>query len=200
MLRVRILVILAFMMSAAFTFAQETVSGDVKIKSKFDRVTSVDKSKPVRRALEQQYKKIRQAQLAKKPEGVLDLRTPDFEVHMPSGEVWDFEASKQYMLRGFEQVQTNLEMRFILGEIDVSGNSAAVQIEQHWSRMQFKKGQLRRVDTSAMQRETWTRTPNGWCLRLIDNIRPGAWYIDGKRVDPLKPYDPDAPPFTPPSR
>jgi hypothetical protein len=40
-------------------------------------------------------------------------------------------------------------------------------------------------------------TPEGWKLKLIDDVRPGAWIVDGKRVDPSKPYDPDAPPYKP---
>jgi hypothetical protein len=64
--------------------------------------------------------------------------------------------------------------------------------------MQMKAGKLRRVDTSAVQRETWINTPQGWRLKLIDDIHPGAWFVDGKRVDPSKPYDPDAPPYVKP--
>jgi hypothetical protein len=118
---------------------------------------------------------------------------------MPTGEVWDFEASKRYTQKGFEQVQENLNIEFKIGEIDVDGDRAAAHIEQHWSRMQMKQGKLRKVETSANQCETWVKTPSGWKLDYITDIRPGPWYVDGKRVDPSKPYDPDAPPFVPKS-
>jgi hypothetical protein len=45
--------------------------------------------------------------------------------------------------------------------------------------MQMKKGKLRRVDTSAVQRETWVNTPDGWRLKLVDDVHPGAWFVDG---------------------
>ena len=34
-------------------------------------------------------------------------------------------------------------------------------------------------------------------LAVVENERPGAWLIDLKRIDPTKPYNPDAPPFDP---
>ena len=61
----------------------------------------------------------------------------------------------------------------------------------------MKKGQLRRIDTSACQRETWINTVEGWRLRLIDSVQPLFWSADGKRVDPSKSYDPDAPAYAP---
>ncbi len=36
---------------------------------------------------------------------------------------------------------------------------------------------------------------DGWKLKHIGDIKPGVWIVDGKRVDPSKPYDPDAPAY-----
>jgi hypothetical protein len=90
-----------------------------------------------------------------------------------------------------------LGLSFTIGDIDVHGDTAAALIHQRWSRIQMKKGQLRRVDTSACQRETWINTPEGWRLHLIDSVQPLVWSVDGKRVDPGKRYDPDAPAYAP---
>ncbi|MBA2527410.1 MAG: hypothetical protein H0V18_16760 [Pyrinomonadaceae bacterium] len=90
-----------------------------------------------------------------------------------------------------------MSLSFTIETINVSGNEAAAIIHQQWSRMQIMKGKLRRVDTSAVQRETWINTPEGWRLKLIDDVHPGAWLVDGKRVDPSKPYNPEAPPYEP---
>jgi hypothetical protein len=170
---------------------------DYKVKSKNDRVVMRDKSKPVRQALEQQYDKIAEATRNKDLPALLALRTPDFTVHMPDGQTWSFDQSADYSKRGFEQVQSIISLSFDIGTIELRNNEAAATIHQKWSRMQMMKGKLRRVDTSAVQRETWIETPNGWRLKLIDNIQPGEWYVDGKRVDPAKAYDPDAPPYKP---
>jgi hypothetical protein len=170
---------------------------DYKIKVKHERIVVHDKSKPVRRALEEQYAKIAEATRNKNLAALLALRTSDFSVHMPNGETWSFDQSAEYAKRGFEQVQSIISLSFEIATIDLKGNEAAAIIHQHWSRMQIMKGKLRRVETSAVQRETWINTPEGWRLKLIDDIHPGAWYVDGKRVDPTKPYDPEAPPYQP---
>ena len=167
----------------------------VKIKGGVEQVR--DKSKPVRAALEAQYAKIAEAYRHDAPAAVLELRTPDFSVHMPNGELWDADRSTAYVKAGFEQVSQTVDLSFTIGDIDVHGDTAAAVIHQRWSRIQMKGGQLRRVDTSACQRETWIDTPEGWRLRLIDSIQPLIWSVDGKRVDPGKSYDPDAPAFVP---
>ena len=168
-----------------------------KVKVKGDRVVERDKSKPVRRALEEQYAKIAQANINKDLAGLLALRAPDFSVRMPNGETWGFEQSADYSRRAFEQVQSTISLTNTIETLTLNGDEAVAVVHQQWSRMQMKKGQLRRVDTSAVQRETWVRSTDGWKLKLIDDTHPGAWYVDGKRVDPTRPYDPDAPPFNP---
>lgn len=176
---------------------QVTQDKQEKVKVKGDRVVVRDKSKPVRRALEEQYAKVAEAQKNKDIEALRSLRTPDFTVKMPNGETWNLEQSLNYSKRGFEQVQSIVGLSNTIESLTVNGNEAVVVVHQQWSRMQMMKGKLRRVDTSAVQRETWVNTPEGWKLKLIDDIHPGAWVVDGKRVDPGKPYDPDAPPYNP---
>jgi hypothetical protein len=63
--------------------------------------------------------------------------------------------------------------------------------------MQMKAGRLRRVETEAIQTETWLNTAEGWKLHHIGDVKPGVWRVDGKRIDPTKPYDPDAPAYEP---
>ncbi|MBA3255860.1 MAG: nuclear transport factor 2 family protein [Pyrinomonadaceae bacterium] len=181
----------------SFGQLQTTSGKDHKFKVKGDRVVLRDKSKPVRSALEEQYAKISEATRKKDLVALLALRTPDFTVKTAKGETWSYEQSADYVKRGFEQVQSIVSLSFTIGTISVSGNEAAAIIHQQWARMQMMKGKLRRVDTSAVQRETWINTPEGWRLKLIDDVHPGAWFVDGKRVDPSKPYDPDAPPYEP---
>ncbi|MBA3571125.1 MAG: nuclear transport factor 2 family protein [Pyrinomonadaceae bacterium] len=181
----------------SFGQLQTTSGKDHKFKVKGDRVVLRDKSKPVRSALEEQYAKISEATRKKDLVALLALRTPDFTVKTAKGETWSYEQSADYVKRGFEQVQSIVSLSFTIGTISVSGNEAAAIIHQQWARMQMMKGKLRRVDTSAVQRETWINTPEGWRLKLIDDVHPGAWFVDGKRVDPSKPYDPETPPYEP---
>ena len=76
-------------------------------------------------------------------------------------------------------------------------DEAVVTVRQSFRRMQMIAGKLRQVDTSVTQDETWVRTPEGWRLRFVQNVHGMLWYVDGKRVDPRKPFDADAPPYEP---
>ena len=174
-----------------------TQSQDVKIKVKDDRVVVTDKSKPVRRALEEQYAKIEEAQRNKDIDALRATRTADFSVDMPNGQKWDLETSLNYSRAGFQQVESNISQANTIESLDVHGDVAVAVIHQRWSRMQMKAGKVRRVDTEAIQTETWVNTKDGWRLKHIGDIKPGAWYVDGKRIDPSKPYDPNAPEFKP---
>jgi ketosteroid isomerase-like protein len=182
---------------AQATDLQITQNQDFKIKVKDDRVVVRDKSKPVRRALEQQYARIAEAQINKDIDAMRALRTPDFTVDMPNGQRWDLETSLNYSRIGFQQVQSNISISNTIESLDVHGDEAVAVVHQRWSRMQMKGGKLRRVDTEAIQTETWVNTKDGWKLKHIGDIKPGRWYVDGKRVDPSRPYDPDAPEFKP---
>jgi len=165
-----------------------TQDKDVKIKVKDERVLVRDKSKPVRRALEEQYKKVAEAQINEDIEAMRALRTPDFTVDLPNGQRWDLETSLNYSRLGFQQVESNISISNTIESLDVQSDVAVAVVHQQWSRMQMKAGKLRRVDTEAIQTETWVNTKDGWKLKHIGNVKPGAWYIDGKRIDPSKPY------------
>lgn len=156
------------------------------------------KPKPVRKALEARYAAISGAYLRKDPDVVLRMRKADFHAIMPSGATWDAATSAQYTRAGFAQVETTLVLSFEIGPIDVQGDTAAAEIDQHWVRRQQKAGALRHVDTHAHQRETWVRRDGDWLLWRVDQVVPGPWTVDGKHVDPSKPYDPNAPAFETP--
>ena len=54
-------------------------------------------------------------------------------------------AVKKYA--GMAQAETTLALSFGIGTIDVHGDTAAAEIDQHWVRRQRKAGALRLVDT-----------------------------------------------------
>ena len=157
------------------------ISGRTKVKFK---------PKPVRKALESRYAAISEAYRLRDPDAVLRMRTEDFHAILPSGEVWDAAASARYTRAGFAQAETTIVLSFEIGTIDVHGDTAAAEIDQHWVRRQQKAGALRFVDTRAHQRETWVRRRDAWLLWRIDQVNPGPWIVDGKPIDPSKPYDP----------
>ena len=169
----------------------------VQVKTNGDPSVRHDQSNPVRAALEEQYAKSVAAYFDDDPEVILALRTPDFSFQPPSGKRSSPEEASAYIRASFEQVERTLLLIFDIQEITVQNDTAVATIHQHWRRAQLKAGQLRTVDTEAIQREWWVLTAEGWRLFFVDAVRPGIWKVDGKRVDPSKPYDPDAPPFEP---
>ena len=70
---------------------QVTQDKDFKIKVKDERLILRDKSKPVRRALEEMYAKIAEAQRNEDIDALRATRTPDFSVDMPNGQRWDWK-------------------------------------------------------------------------------------------------------------
>jgi ketosteroid isomerase-like protein len=170
-------------------------SAQTKIKHKGDSLTVTDKSKPVRHALEAQYERIAKAQKDESLDELRATRTPDFTVDMPNGDHWNLETSLNYSKAGFEQVEKTESLTNTIDSLDVHGETAVAVVHQRWKRTQMKAGKLRHVETESIQTETWVNTPQGWKLKHIGDIRPGVWKVDGKRIDPAKPYDPDAPPY-----
>jgi ketosteroid isomerase-like protein len=183
--------------SSLLAAAPPNTDTPVQVKTKGEPSASRDQSKPVRAALEEQYAKSVAAYHDEDPEVILALRTPDFSFQPPSGQRSSPEEAAAYIRASFEQVERTLQLTFDIQEITVQNDTAIATIHQHWRRAQLKAGQLRTVDTEAIQREWWVLTAEGWRLFFVDAVRPGIWKVDGKRVDPSRPYDPDAPPFEP---
>jgi hypothetical protein len=155
------------------------------------------KPQPVRTALEARYAAMRVGYFARDSSVVLGMRLPGFFSITPAGDTVPPEAVRAYTRASFAQVETTLALDWKLGSIEVRGDTAAVELDQHWVRRQLKGGAIRHVDTYAHQRETWLRSGEEWLLWRIDHIQPGVWRVDGKRIDPAKPYDPGAPEYRP---
>lgn len=168
---------------------------ETKTKVKGDHVVVSDKSKPVRQALEEQYAKIADAQRWGDIEALRAVRTPDFTMTTVSGQTWDLQTSLDYLNSGFEQVDSTIAISNTIDSLTVKDDRAVAVVHQQWTRMQMMKGKRRRVDANVIQTETWVNTADGWRLEHIGNVTPGIWVVDGKRVDPRGPYDPDAPPY-----
>jgi hypothetical protein len=90
-------------------------------------------------------------------------------------------------------------VRVSIQKLTVSENRliAVVEVLQEATRYRVMEGKRRKVDTSVDQRETWSKTAAGWKLKCVDSVRNQKRFVDGKRVDPTKTYDPNDPPYEP---
>jgi hypothetical protein len=159
---------------------------------------AVAQSNPAWHAVDQQYGKLERAQLAKDPKALFALYAPDFEAHNRDGSVWKFSQSADYSAAGFADVKQNIHLSdTIVGMVSCSPSTVKATVIQQWTRMQDRDGKVTQTETVTVQDETWVRTPGGWLRKLVDNVRPGAWYVDGKRVSPDVPYRPDEPVYDP---
>jgi hypothetical protein len=160
--------------------------------------TGADDSE-VRRELELQYQRLAEAHDRQDLKSIASLKTQDFHAIHPDGRIGDVREMEEYTKRFLETNKPPYNVRNTIRELAVSKNRliAVVEIFQEASRMRELAGKLRKVDTNVMQRETWSKTADGWKLKSVDNVRNQKRYVDGKRVDPAKPFDPDAPPYEP---
>ena len=152
----------------------------------------------VQRELEVRYAQLAEANRHKDLNALLALRTNDYVAEMPGGLKNDYNALADYSKAMFQQVEKIATLSNTILKLSLNGDEAIATIFQQFSRTQMKAGRLRNVETTAIQDETWIRTPGGWKNRRVSNIHARKWYVDGKRVDPNKPYDPDAPAYNPP--
>lgn len=152
----------------------------------------------VRRELDASYAQLADANRRKDLDALLAQRTRDFVAEMPGGLRNDYDAMANYSRTMFQQVEKIANLSNTILKLSLNGNEATATVFQQFSRTQTKAGQLRNIDTSVIQDETWVRTTDGWRLRRVSNIHARKWYVDGKRVDPNKPHDPGAPAYNPP--
>jgi hypothetical protein len=106
---------------------------------------------------------------------------------------------EQYSKQFLETNQPPFNIRFTIQKLTVSENKliAVAEAFQEAARYRDLAGKRRKVETSVIQRETWAKASDGWKLKSVDNVRDMKRFVDGKRVDPTKPYNPDDPPYNP---
>jgi hypothetical protein len=153
----------------------------------------------VRLELEKQYAKLIEANEKKDLKAIQALRTADFHTIGPDGRVNDSPTMLEYSRRFLEMNKPPLIIKMTIKQLTVSEHQliAVATIFQEVTRYQELAGQRRKVETSVVQRETWAKTPDGWKLKLVDDVHDQRKYVDGKRVDPTKPSNPDDPPYQP---
>jgi ketosteroid isomerase-like protein len=156
-----------------------------KVKVKNRKAITRDKSKPVRKAIEAWYVRNMEAFKAKDVAAIMALRTDDFHTITPDGKV-NTRADMETRTRLFlDRIDHFISQDNRIGTIEVEGNLASADITQKTVRMQrFADGTLHKVESGAVQRETWKQTTEGWKLYRVDNIRDGDLLVDDKPYKP----------------
>lgn len=144
-----------------------------------------DKSKPVRRGIEDWYARNTRAFRNKDVAAVMALRTDDFETTTAEGETRtraDMESDTRSFL---EMIDHFSKLDFEIGTITVEGDVASADVKQRTVRVQrLPDGKLHRVEARAIQTERWKMTREGWKLYRVDHVRDRGIWVDGKPFEP----------------
>lgn len=163
--------------------------------------TAPPDSASIHAALDAQYRKLAEAHDHGDEKAIAALKTADFHSIGPDGRVADVQTMAAYTRQFLTNNKPPYNIRNTIRHLRISENGliAVADVFQEASRMRDLAGKLRRVETSVEQEETWSKTPDGWKLKMVEHVHNQKRFVDGKRVDPTKPYDPNAPPFEPDS-
>jgi tetratricopeptide (TPR) repeat protein len=193
----RLLLTFALLLSISCTTSVATAQQTPKPGPKCNEVIVSDSSHPVWKAMDALYAGIAEAVRKKDYDVLFALYAPDFQVKLHSGEIWGREQTLGYLRNGFAQVKETIHTSNTILRLVVCGDEATATLLQQWYRMQMAGGKLRRVETNGVQDERWVKTPEGWRRTYIEELKAGASFVDGKRVDMTKPLDPEAPAYDP---
>ena len=164
---------------------QPVAPNDLKVKVKAGKTIVRDKSKPVRRAIEDWYARNMEAFKAKDVAAIMALRTDDFHTITPDGKI-STRADMEMRTKSFlARIDHFISQENQIGTIEVDGDLVSADITQKTVRMQrFPDGTLHKVESGAVQRETWRMTTEGFKLYRVDNIRDGGLLVDDKPYKP----------------
>src|SRR5262245_32673673 len=161
----------------------QVLQGDLKVKIKDGKTIVRDKSKSVRKAIEDWYARNMEAFKAKDVAAIMVLRTDDFHTITPDGKE-NTRADMEVRTKGFlDRIDHFISQDNQIGTIELEGDLASADVTQKTVRMQrFPDGTLHKVEAGAVQRETWRKTAEGWKLYRVDNIRDSGVLVDDKTV------------------
>jgi ketosteroid isomerase-like protein len=173
----------AILLAGLALIAVAPAVGQQKIKDKGDKSVVADKSKPIRRGIEEWYAQNTAAFKARDAKAIMALRTPDFHTLTPDGKTNDFKFMAERTETFVGRIVEWISMKFEIGTIEVEGDLAWAYVTQDTERMQrFPDGTVHKVRAKAVQREWFRRTPDGWRLYKVDDIKDLATWVDGVRI------------------
>lgn len=132
-------------------------------------------------------------------EEILAFQAANFSsVNAATGATFDYAAMETYTRRMVAAVDSVIHIRNIIRSFEQRGDTAVADVCQEFSRIQRIGEVPRRVDTSALQRESWILQDGEWKRFRVENVRGNRWFVDGVRIDPARPgYVPGMPPYAP---
>src|SRR6185295_3771454 len=114
----------------------------------------------IRKELEAQYRRLAEAHDKRDLKAILALKTADFHAIFPDGRIGDSKTMEEYSRRFLENNLPPYNQKFTIRKLTVSENKliAIAEVLQEVSRYRELTGKRRKIETSVVQRETWSKT------------------------------------------
>jgi hypothetical protein len=139
-------------------------------------------SPEVRREIEEGYDLLAQAVAEKDYDAFQALRVTEFATIPPDGVPSPGSRMAERARGLLERIQPPITVTNDILELTMRGNEAIATVRQKFTRMQQIEGTPHTIHTEVTQRETWTRTPLGWKLLFVDEVRDPLTLDNGRRV------------------
>jgi ketosteroid isomerase-like protein len=136
----------------------------------------------IRREIEEAYRRLAHAVETKDFDAFQALRVEDFATIPPDG-IPSPAARMAERARGLlGRIQPPISVSNDILALTTRGDEAIATVRQKFSRGQTVENESRTVHTEVTQRETWRKTPAGWKLVFVDDVRDSITLLDGKPI------------------
>ena len=143
-------------------------------------IVRADVEDNIRKELKANYAKIVKGFKRNDPAVWEGFLIPDFKLKLFSGSVQDRSWVVNYIRNNAKTFKV-LKLSMVIKELKVEEDDALAVVEQKSSRTFIdEQGNGHRLDIGALQRETWTRTPDGWKLKSVEEWKVLYLLKDGK--------------------
>lgn len=136
----------------------------------------------VRREIEEAYQRLANAVETKSYEAFQALRVPEFATIPPNGAPSPGSRMADRARGMLERIQPPISTKNEILELTVRGEDAIATVRQTFTRMQTVEGTQHQIHSQVTQRETWTKTAEGWKLLWVDEVRDHVTLDNGQRV------------------
>jgi hypothetical protein len=150
-----------------------------------------------RASIERQYRRLDSAVARNDVTAILAFQSPAFTSINPNGAVFEYQAMEARTRLLSSLVDSVIYVRNTIRDFAGHGDTVVVTVCQEFSRIQRIDGRPRRVDTSVLRRERWAPVGTEWKRERVDDVHGTRWFVDGVRVDAVRPYSSGAPPYAP---
>jgi hypothetical protein len=139
-----------------------------------------DGEEKIRKELKANYAKIVKGFKKNDPAVWEGFLIPEFKLKLFNGSVQDRQWVVGYVRNNAKTFKV-LKLSMVIKELKIERDDATAVVEQKSSRtFTDEKGNTHRLDVGALQRETWTRTPDGWRLKSVEEWKVLYLLKDGR--------------------